>query len=155
MQSVVAALRAREGVRPVWTKASDPAAWPRFIEAFAGYGANKFRGEVVAGPQEPAGMGTELAIGRGAKGAPFMRARVAWWDPPRGFTLTASSGGWLSAYHATFTLKLSELNEDLTSLELTMKVVFMNRFVELTSLLLPVAFLYRRRLAKALRLLAG
>ena len=153
MRSVVATVRARKAVREVWTTASDPKLWPSFVEAFVGYGA-KFRGEVAAGPHDPAGMGTEVTVAR-KSGPPIMRCRVAWWDPPRGFTITAQTGGWMTAYHGTFTLRLSELDEELTSMELAMKFVFMNRFVELASLLLPVSVLYRSRLAKTLRLIAG
>ena len=152
VQGITSSATARNPVRAVWTRASDPKAWASFVEAFAGYGL-KFRSEVVAGPSDPPGMGTELTISR-MSGPPVVRCRVAWWDPLRGFTVTAQAGGWLTAYHGTFTLRMSELDDSLTSLELSMKFVFLNRFVELASLLLPVGALYRRRLQKVLAALS-
>lgn len=152
MRPIAVSTRAKKSVRSVWSEASDLNAWPRFVEAFAGYNL-KFRSEIVAGPHDPPGMGTELTVSR-SSGPPLMRCRIAWWDPLRGFTVAAQSGGWLTAYHGTFTLRLSELDESLTSMELSMQCVFLNRFVELVSLLLPVGFLYHRRLGKVLGLIA-
>lgn len=152
VQGLSSSSTAKKPVRAVWTRASDVKSWASFAEAFAGYGL-KFRTEVVAGPSDPPGIGTELTLSR-MSGPPAVRCRIAWWDPMRGFTVTAQAGGWLTAYHGTFTLRLSELDESLTSLELSMKFVFLNRFVELASLLLPVGALYRRRLHKVLVALA-
>ncbi|MDE2293175.1 MAG: SRPBCC family protein [Elusimicrobia bacterium] len=144
---------AKRPVRAVWTEASDPGRWSGFAEALSG-GRRGFVCRIVEGPSDPPGNGTEIEVSR-AGGAPLLRCRVAWWDPLRGFTVTARSEGWLTGSHGTFTLRLSELDESLTSLDLSMQFVFLNRLVELSSLLLPVGFMYRRRLLRVLQLLKG
>ncbi len=153
MRGLSATANAKRPVREVWTEASDPKRWGGFVEAFAGWGL-KFRSEVVGGPADPPGVGTQVALSKVA-GPPVIRCRVGWWDPLRGMTVMVQSGGWLTGYHGTFTIKLSELDDSLTSLELSMQVVFLNRLVELTSLLMPSGMLYKRRLAKVLALLAA
>ncbi|MBI5595737.1 MAG: SRPBCC family protein [Elusimicrobia bacterium] len=153
VQGLSASSTVKDPVRAVWTRASDTKAWASFIGAFAGYNL-RFRSEILSGPSDPPGMGTELAISR-LTGPPVIRCRVAWWDPLKGFTVTAQAGGWLTGYHGTFTLRMSELDDSLTSVDLSMKFVFLNRFVELASLLLPVGALYRRRLQKVLAALSA
>lgn len=153
MRGLSASLNAKRPVRAVWTDASNPARWGSYVEAFAGWGL-KFRSEVVGGPADPPGVGTQVALSKQG-GPPIIRCRVGWWDPLRGMTVMVQSGGWITGYHGTFTIRLSELDEELTSLELSMQVVFLNRMVELTSLLMPSGMLYRKRLAKVLALLAA
>lgn len=148
MRGVNVSTTYKRSVRAVWTDVSDPARWGPLVEAFAGYGL-RFTSAVTAGPKDPAGEGTAVAISK-AGGRQVLDGRLVWWDPLRGFTVTAQAPGWFSGYHGTFTLKLSELDDTLTSAELSMRVIFLNRFVELTSLLMPVGFLYKRRLSKVL-----
>ena len=152
MRGVSVSTTIRKPVRAVWTAASAPSGWARLIEAFAGYGM-RFDAAVVDGPKDPAGEGTVVEV-RKAGGRPVLKGRMVWWDPLRGFTATAHAGGWFTGYHGTFTVKVSELDDALTSAEIAMRVVFLNRFVELASLLMPVGFLYRRRLAKVLAALS-
>lgn len=153
MRGVSVSATFKRPVRAVWTEASDPGRWGRLVEAFAGYGL-RFTAAVTGGPADPPGEGTAVAVTK-AGGRAVLDGRMVWWDPLRGFTVTAQAPGWFTGYHGTFTVKLSELDDELTSAELSMRVVFLNRFVELASLLLPVGFLYRRRLGKVLALLAG
>lgn len=148
MRGVSASTMFKKPVREVWTGASDPGRWGTLVEAFAGYGL-KFKAAVTGGPSDPCGEGTTVEVSK-AGGRPVLKGRMVWWDPLRGFTVTAHAPGWFSGYHGTFTVKLSELDDALTSAEISMRVVFLNRFVELASLLLPVGFLYKRRLAKVL-----
>lgn len=152
MRGVSASSRAKRPVRAVWTDASDPKRWGTFVEAFAGWGL-KFHAEVVGGPSDPPGVGTQVALSK-LGGPPMIRCRVGWWDPLRGMTVMVQSGGWLTGYHGTFTIRVSELDDQLTSLEMSMQVVFLNRLVELTSLLMPAGMLYRKRLLKVLALLS-
>ncbi|TBR24920.1 SRPBCC family protein [bacterium] len=152
MRGVSVSSTFRRPVRAVWTEASDPGRWGSFVEAFAGYGM-RFNAAVTGGPKDPPAEGTQVAISKSG-GSAVLDGRLVWWDPLRGFTVTAHAKGWFTGYHGTFTVKLSELDDDLTSAELSMRVVFLNRFVELASLLMPVGFLYRRRLDKVLAKLA-
>ena len=152
MRGVTVSTTLKRPVRAVWTEASDLSHWGNFVDAFAGYGM-RFNASVTEGPSNPPAEGTKVAVAK-VGGRAVFNGRLVWYDPLRGFTVTAHSDGWFTGYHGTFTMKLSELDDNLTSAELAMRVVFLNRLVELASLLMPVGFLYKRRLTKVLALLS-
>lgn len=132
-------------LREIWDSASDPARWSTLAQDLGG---RTFSCRVEAPGGRPA-IGSEVVIVR-ANGREEARGRITRWEPPNCLAITLQHAGWMTAYHGTLTIRLSELDDELTSAELAVSFVLMNRMVEVLSLLLPVGPLYRRAARKTL-----
>lgn len=148
MRRIEASLLIKKRIREVWRQTSSLQNWQDFSEQFAG-GGFRFRFSVVEGPRDPMAEGTRIAV-TDPNGHPLMKCKLSQWDPPRRFEMTASHHGFLTGYRLLISFSLSELDDELTRAELALVAMFANRAVELLSLLLPVGFLYRRRLERVL-----
>lgn len=148
MRQVEASLLIKRRIRDVWKQASSLENWQALSETFAGWGF-RFRFAIVAGPKDPPGEGTKIAV-TNAGGKPVMKVKLAKWDPPRRIELTVRNDGYMTGYHLLATINLSEIDDEMTNAEISLIVMFHNRLVEITSLVLPVRFMYRRRLQRVL-----
>jgi hypothetical protein len=145
MRKVESSATIRKSARSLWRVLRDMRNWETLSESFAGWGF-KFRYAITKGPKDGLTEGSEIAV-TDEKGHSIMNCRVTLWDPPRRLELAAQSdSGFMKSYRMLFTVYLSALDDDLTNAELSFVVMFGNRFIETFSLLMPVRFLYRRRL---------
>lgn len=150
MRGITATATLKRPLRTVWTEASDPSRWGAL---FGGGMRRKVVCRVAGADGRPA-QGAAVAV-RYQGGGTAADGQVLVWDPPRGFKVTLHRPGWFAAFHGTVSLKLSELDDNLTSAELSVQFVFLNRLIELASLVLPVGGSYKSQLERALKRLAA
>ena len=152
MRSVEASLTLPAPRSQVWKRVSTTGGWERLARAFAGWGS-RVGCAVLQGSGDAAREGLELEV-RSAAGRPLLRARVSAFEPPGRIEWTLTrEGSRLGSFHLLLSCRLQETGGDSTRVELGMMLLFSSRLLEIASLLIPIRFFYRRRLARALETL--
>ncbi len=152
MRSVEAALTLPAPRPQIWRRVSTVRGWETLARAFAGWGS-RVQCAVLQGPDDTAREGLELEV-RSAAGRPLLRARVSSFEPPGRieWTLTREDSR-LGSFHLLLSCRLQEADRDSTRVEVGMMLLFSSRLLEILSLLIPIRFFYRRRLARTLETL--
>jgi hypothetical protein len=149
MRKVESSVVVRQAPRDVWARLSRPEAWQHLTEAFAGR-TNAYRYVVVGDPRGVLGVGSDVDV-QTPKGKPIMRWRVSEWAPPSSLELSVNEAErMLTPFHMLLRFQLEELDDDATRLTASLVIVYMNRLLEILSLVLPVGFMYSRGLNRAL-----
>lgn len=94
-------------------------------------------------------LGSRVAVTTG-----FNRPWIDWTAtasvPGELLVLRAERPGWLDGYHMVVRCELEVIDDEKCRLNIKLYVMFLNRGLELASLLLPLAFLYRMCITAAL-----
>lgn len=144
MRSIQAQAVLHRGIDETWRIVSRPDVWRELSETFAGWGT-RFR-YVADGSLGP---GSEVQVTTPG-GDPVMRWKVSAWTPPTGFELTSTEEERrLSPFHMLLSFKLEALDTDKTEITVSMVIIFLDKTLELASLVLPVRFIYSMRLKRA------
>ena len=153
----------RRDVSEVWDHVSRLSFCRRFTESFF-TGGRKLDYQVIRpedaltrGPDDTLAVlyrGTQIKVATN-KGKPWITWHVTEMTPPRAFALQASdTESWLGSYFAVIRLELSDLGEGKTRVNARLTLLFLNRALEVASLLLPAGLLYGwslRRMCRRLR----
>lgn len=149
MRSVEASLLIQAPRSELWRRLCAVRGWESLARAYSGWGS---RLQCVALPasEGAAREGLELEL-RSAAGKPLLRARVSAFEPPGRIEWTLTrEGSRLGSFHLLLSCRLRETDQDKTRVDLSMMLLFSSWLLEVLSLLLPIRFLYRRRLMRAL-----
>jgi len=154
MRKVEGSIVIHQGTRDLWARISRPECWQQLTEAFSGR-PGAYRYIPVGDASGVVGVGSEVDV-QTPKGRPIMRWRVSEWAPPQSLELSVNeSQRMLTPFHMLLRFQLEELDDDTTRLTMSLVIIYMNRLLEIMSLVLPVGFMYSRGVRRALTSLKG
>ncbi len=94
--------------------------------------------------------GTRVAVTTGFN-RPWIDWIVSECVPGELLVLRAERAGWLDGYHMVIRSELEVIDDEKSRINIKLFVMFLNRGLELASLLLPLTFLYRMCIVSALK----
>jgi len=130
----------------VWEGLAQPGALRELCETFAGWGARfrvvADRGMIVGAPVEVTTPG----------GDPVMSWRVTSSAPPTTLELSSTEEERkLSPFHMVLSFRIEALDDDKSQVSAELTLMFLDRMLELATLILPFGFFYGQRLKRSLK----
>ncbi|MFA5139424.1 MAG: SRPBCC family protein [Elusimicrobiota bacterium] len=147
MRKMESAIVIQKSPREVWERLRSPECWQELTNAFANR-HDAFRCILVGGAD--VGVGTEVDLTT-ARGKPVLRWRVSEWSPLKSMELAGGqSESWINPFQMMLRFQLEELDTDTTRVTASLVLIFLNRMLEVFSLILPVGFMYDHGLKRSL-----